>query len=76
MALATSERRLARDIEDPVALRWTARMGFRLTVEGIIAWLEVGEESRDEAFLAALTAPISWSRKAAAIVAGDGETRT
>jgi len=76
MALATSERRLARDIEDPVALRWTARVAFRLTVEGIIAWLEVGEESRDEAFLAALTAPISWTRKAATIVAGDGETRT
>jgi AcrR family transcriptional regulator len=69
-ALEISERRLARDIEDPVALRWTARVAFRLTVEAIIAWLEVGDESRDEAFLAALTAPISWSQKAAAVVAG------
>lgn len=69
-ALETSERRLARDIKDPVALRWTARVAFRLTVEAIIAWLEVGDESRDEAFLAALNAPISWSRKAAEIVAG------
>jgi AcrR family transcriptional regulator len=69
-ALETGERRLARDIEDPVALRWTARVAFRLAVEGIIAWLEVGDESRDEAFLAALDAPISWSRQAAAIVAG------
>ena len=69
-ALETGERRLARDIEDPVALRWTARVAFRLAVEGIIAWLEVGDESRDEAFIAALKAPISWTRQAAAVVAG------
>jgi AcrR family transcriptional regulator len=70
-AVDKGERRLAADIQDPVALRWTARMAFRLSVEAIIAWLEVGDAARDEAFAAALTAPISWSRQAAALVAGE-----
>src|SRR6266498_5802383 len=70
-AVETGERRLASEIEDPVALRWTARAAFRVTVEAIIAWLEVGDPARDEAFLAALAVPVSWTRRAAAVVAGE-----
>ena len=72
-AVETSERRLAEYIEDPVALRWTARMAFTVAVEAIIAWLEVGDPARDEAFPAALTVPVSWTRTAAAKLAGGGE---
>jgi AcrR family transcriptional regulator len=68
-AVAAGEGRLAELVDDPVALRWTARVAFRVTVEAIIAWLEVGDESRDEAVVAAHTAPISWSQKAAAVIA-------
>jgi AcrR family transcriptional regulator len=70
-AVRTGERRLAAEIEDPVALRWTARVAFRLTVEAIIAWLEVGDPARDEAFLDALAVPVSWTHKAAAKVSGE-----
>jgi AcrR family transcriptional regulator len=68
-AVATGEGRLAELVDDPVALRWTARVAFRVTVEAIIAWLEVGDPARDDAFLAALDRPVSWTRQAAAIVA-------
>jgi AcrR family transcriptional regulator len=68
-AVAAGEGRLAEQVDDPVALRWTARVAFRVTVEAIIAWLEVGDPARDEAFLAALDRPVSWTRQAAAIVA-------
>src|SRR6266542_1663689 len=73
-AIETSERRLAADIQDPVALRWTARMAFRLTIEAVIAWLEVGDPARDQAFLEAMTVPFSWARQAAAKVAGEPRT--
>jgi AcrR family transcriptional regulator len=73
-ALQTGERRLAAEIEDPVALRWTARVAFRLTVEAIIAWLEVGDPARDQAFLEALTVPVSWTHQAAARVAKGGRS--
>jgi AcrR family transcriptional regulator len=54
-AIRTGERRLAEEeIHDPAALRWAARVSFRLSIEAVIAWLEVGDPSRDEAFLAAL----------------------
>lgn len=69
-ALRTGERRLARDIQDPVALRWTARVAFRVTVEAVIAWLEVGDPARDQAFLDAMTVPVSWTHRAAAELAG------
>ena len=71
-AVRTGERRLAAEIQDPVALRWTARVAFALTVEAIIAWLEVGDPDRDEAFLDALAVPVSWTGKAAAVIAGEG----
>src|SRR6266542_2276374 len=73
-AIETSERRLAADIQDPVALRWTARMAFRVTIEAVIAWLEVGDPARDQAFLEAMTVPFSWARQAAAKVAGEPRT--
>ncbi len=72
-AVAAGEGRLAERIDDPVALRWTARVAFRVTVEAIIAWLEVGDPARDDAFLAALDRPVSWTRQAAAIVAAAGD---
>ena len=72
-AFARGEERLAERIQDPVALRWTARVAFRVTIESIIAWLEVGDPARDDAFLAALDRPVSWTREAAAIVAAGGE---
>jgi AcrR family transcriptional regulator len=68
-AVASGEGRLAERIEDPVALRWTARMAFRVTVEAIIAWLEVGDPARDDAFLATLERVVSSTHQAAAIVA-------
>jgi AcrR family transcriptional regulator len=68
-AVASGEGRLAERIEDLVARRWTARVAFRVTVEAIIAWLEVGDPVRDDAFLAALDQPVSWTRQAAAIIA-------
>ena len=70
-AAEKGERRLAGEIQDPVALRWTARMAFRLTVEAVIAWLEVGDAARDQQFVAALTAPMSWTRQAAALLADE-----
>jgi AcrR family transcriptional regulator len=71
-AVRTGERRLAREIQDPVALRWTAQVAFRVTIEAIIAWLEVGDPDRDQAFLEAMTVPVSWTHQAAARLAGTG----
>src|SRR6266536_2818757 len=73
-AIETSERRLAADIQDPVAVRCTVRMAFRVTIEAVIAWLEVGDPARDQAFLEAMTVPFSWARQAAAKVAGEPRT--
>lgn len=73
MAIASGEARLAERIQDPVALRWAARVAFRVTVEAIIAWLEVGDPVRDDAFLAALDRPVSWTLHAAALVAAGPE---
>lgn len=74
-AVAQSEERLAREIADPVLLRWSARVAVHATIEAVIAWLEVGDPARDEAFLAALGAtpvtggaPPSWSERVAAAV--------
>ncbi len=53
-AIRTGERRLAEEIRDPAALHWAARVSFRLSIEAVIAWLEVGDPARDEAFLSAL----------------------
>lgn len=69
-AVAQAEERLAREIADPVLLRWSARVAVHSTIEAVIAWLQVGDPARDQAFLAALgatpvtgIAPPSWSQR-------------
>ena len=71
-AVARSEERLAREITDPVLLRWSARVAVHATIEAVIAWLQVGDAARDQAFLAALgvtpvtgETPPSWSQRVA-----------
>lgn len=74
-AVAQAEERLAREIADPVLLRWSARVAVHSTIEAVIAWLQVGDPARDQAFLAALgatpvtgIAPPSWSQRVAETV--------
>ncbi|SRR6266536_6268376 len=74
-AVARAEERLARELPDPVLLRWSARVVTHTTIEAVIAWLQVGDPARDEAFLAALGAtpvtqgpPPSWPERVAAAV--------
>jgi AcrR family transcriptional regulator len=74
-AVAQAEQRLAREIPDPVLLRWSARVAVHSTIEAVIAWLQVGDPARDGAFLAALgatpvtgTAPPGWSQRVAETV--------
>jgi AcrR family transcriptional regulator len=74
-AVARSEERLAREITDPVLLRWSARVAVHATIEAVIAWLQVGDPSRDQAFLAALgvtpvtgETPPGWSQRVAEAV--------
>jgi len=55
-AIDAAERRLGEEIHDPAALHWAARVSFRLSIEAVIAWLEVGDPSRDDAFLTTLRA--------------------
>jgi AcrR family transcriptional regulator len=55
-AVRAGERRLAEELDDPASLRWAARVSFRLAVDAVIAWLEVGDPARDAAFLALLGA--------------------
>lgn len=55
-AVRHGEQRLAEELDDPAARRWAARVAFRLTIEALIAWLEVGDPARDGAFLALLRA--------------------
>ena len=56
-------------------LRWSARVAVHATIEAVIAWLEVGDPARDQAFLAALEAtPVTqgpltgWPERVAAAV--------
>jgi AcrR family transcriptional regulator len=74
-AVARAEERLGSELPDPVLLRWSARVAVHTTIEAVIAWLEVGDPARDEAFLAALGAtpvndgpPTGWPERVAAAV--------
>jgi AcrR family transcriptional regulator len=74
-SVARAEERLARELADPVLVRWSARVAVHATIEAVIAWLQVGDPARDEAFLAALEAtpvsrisPASWPERVAAAV--------
>jgi AcrR family transcriptional regulator len=74
-AVARSEQRLARELSDPVLLRWSARVAVHATIEAVIAWLQVGDPARDDAFLTALGAnpvtkspPPGWAERVAARV--------
>lgn len=73
--VARAEERLARELADPVLLRWSARVAVHATIEAVIAWLQVGDPARDDAFLAALGAtPLTegplpgWPERVAAAV--------
>jgi AcrR family transcriptional regulator len=74
-AVATAEERLARELTDPVLVRWSARVAVHATIEAVIAWLQVGDPGRDDAFMAALGAnpvtdgpPPNWPERVAAEV--------
>ena len=74
-SVARAEERLAREHADPVLLRWSARVAVHATIEAVIAWLQVGDPARDDAFLAALGAtPLTegplpgWPERVAAAV--------
>ena len=73
--VARAEERLARELADPVLVRWSARVAVHATIEAVIAWLQVGDPARDDAFLAALGAtplgegPLTgWPERVAAAV--------
>jgi AcrR family transcriptional regulator len=73
--VAWAEERLARELADPVLVRWSARVAVHATIEAVIAWLQVGDPGRDQAFLAALEAtqitqgPLTgWPERVAAAV--------
>jgi hypothetical protein len=73
--VARAEERLARELADPVLVRWSARVAVHATIEAVIAWLQVGDPARDDAFLAALGAspvtqgpPPGWAERVAASV--------
>lgn len=74
-SVARAEERLARELADPVLVRWSARVAVHATIEAVIAWLQVGDPARDDAFLAALGAtsitgssPPGWPERVAAAV--------
>ena len=74
-SVARAEERRARELADPVLLRWSARVAVHATIEAVIAWLQVGDPARDDAFLAALGAtPLTegplpgWPERVAAAV--------
>lgn len=74
-SVARAEERLARELADPVLVRWSARVAVHATIEAVIAWLQVGDPARDDAFLAALGAtpltegPLTgWPERVAAAV--------
>lgn len=47
-ATAAAEQSFEGVVEDPVLRRWLARVVFIATIEGVLAWLEMGDEEGDD----------------------------
>lgn len=48
-ATAEAERSFEGLVDDPVLRRWLARLVFTATIEGVLTWLELGDEAGDDA---------------------------